>query len=158
MSQTQPITIQLPNPIFHQLQEISVTTQQSIEQLITQRLLGTLTSSPSTETQIPAANLHLITSLIKLALSFSPEECQILDRQIQAPDTELDSLFTTLATGPASSSPINLLPNDDTIRQAIAIGLDALAAGQYEDYDEAELHSLFEDIKRNGRLQRGIEL
>lgn len=154
MSQTQPITIELPTPIFHQLQEISVTTQQSIEQIITQRLLGTLTASPNEEPQIPAANLHLITSLIKLALSFSPEECQILDQRIQSPDTELDSILTELATPPSSQTD---LPNDELIRQAISIGLEALEAGQYEDYDEEGLQNLFEDIKRNGRLQRGMK-
>lgn len=111
-------------------------------------------SAETAETEIPAANLHLITSLIKLALSFSPEECQILDQRIQSSQTELDSIFSELTPGP--SSPMDL-PTDDTIRQAIAIGLEALAAGQYEDYDEAGLDNLFEDIKRNGRLQRGIE-
>jgi hypothetical protein len=156
MSQTQPITIELPTLIFHQLQALSLTTQQSIEQLITQRLLGTLTASPNPDVQIPAANLHLITNLIKLALDLSPEECQSLDRRIQSPDTELSSIFPELTTS-SPPSPQTDLPSDDIIRQAVAIGLEALAAGQYEDYDEVGLHNLFEDIKRNGRLQRGIE-
>lgn len=161
MSQTQPITIELPTPIFHQLQEISATTQQSIEQLITERLLETLTPSPSPVAQIPAANLHLINNLVRLALSFSPEECQTLDRRIQAPDTELDTLFTELAPGPAASTQMGLpeiieRPDDEIVRRAVATGLEALAAGQYQDYDETSLQSLFEDIKRNGRSQRGI--
>ncbi len=152
MSRTQPITIELPTQVFHQLQEISVTTQQSIEQLITQRLVGTLTTVASPDAQIPAANLHLITSLIKLALSFNPEECQTLEQYIQSPAADLATFFSEVAI----SSPLDL-PDDDRVRQAVGIGLDALAAGQYQDYDETGLQALFEDIKRNGRLQRGIK-
>jgi hypothetical protein len=154
MIQIQPITIELPTPILHQLQEISATTQQSIEQVIIQRLLGTIPAPVSQATQISPANLHLITNLIRLALSLSPEECQTLDQQIQSADPQLATQLTRLAI---PSTPVDLL-DDDSIRQAVAIGLEALAAGQYEDYDEIGLQNLFEDIKRNGRLQRGIEV
>jgi hypothetical protein len=152
MSQTQSITIELPSSVLDQLQGLSAATQQSIEQLITQRLIGTL-PPPSQTDQIPTANLQLITNLIRLALSLSPEECQTLDRQIQSADPELTNHLTGLAV---QSSPVELL-DEDSIRQAVAIGLEALAAGQYEDYDDVGLQNLFEDIKRNGRLERGIE-
>jgi hypothetical protein len=43
------------------------------------------------------------------------------------------------------------------LREAATIGLQALEDGKYTDYDAEGLQGLFDNIKRQGRLQRGIE-
>ncbi len=48
-------------------------------------------------------------------------------------------------------------PTGEAVQQAVAIGLAALETRQYSDYDEIGLQGLFDEIKREGRSQRGIE-
>jgi hypothetical protein len=45
---------------------------------------------------------------------------------------------------------------DGVLRQAVAVGLEAVEKGEYTDCDEAGLEALFDRVKQNGRLQRGI--
>jgi hypothetical protein len=45
----------------------------------------------------------------------------------------------------------------DEAKQAIAEGLDAFEAGRYTECDEAGLQGLFDKIKHNARLKRGIQ-
>ncbi len=46
---------------------------------------------------------------------------------------------------------------DEVLRQAVAVGLEAVEKGDYDDYDEAGLEALFDRVKQNGRSRRGIQ-
>ncbi len=46
---------------------------------------------------------------------------------------------------------------DEVLRQAVAIGLEAVEKGEYDDCDEAGLEVLFDRVKQNGRSRRGIQ-
>jgi hypothetical protein len=46
---------------------------------------------------------------------------------------------------------------DGLLRQAVAVGLEAVEKGEYEDCDDAGLEALFDRVKQKGRLQRGIQ-
>jgi hypothetical protein len=43
---------------------------------------------------------------------------------------------------------------DAVLRQAVAVGLEAVEKGEYVDCDEAGLESLFDRVKQNGRSPR----
>ncbi len=43
---------------------------------------------------------------------------------------------------------------DAVLRQAVAVGLEAVENGEYDDYDEAGLEALFDRVKQNGRSPR----
>jgi hypothetical protein len=43
---------------------------------------------------------------------------------------------------------------DAVLRQAVAVGLEAVEKGEYDDYDEAGLEALFDRVKQNGRSLR----
>lgn len=45
----------------------------------------------------------------------------------------------------------------EELRQAATIGVMALEAGQYADYDADGLQDLFDGIKQSGRSHRGIK-
>jgi predicted RNase H-like HicB family nuclease len=45
---------------------------------------------------------------------------------------------------------------DETLRQAVDVGLAAMENGEYDDYDEAGLEALFDRVKQNGRSRPGI--
>jgi predicted RNase H-like HicB family nuclease len=40
---------------------------------------------------------------------------------------------------------------DETLQQAVDVGLAAVENGEYDDYDEAGLEALFDRVKQNGR-------
>ncbi len=46
---------------------------------------------------------------------------------------------------------------DEVLRQAVAVGLEAVEKGEYDDCDEAGLEALFDRVKQNGRSRRGIQ-
>jgi hypothetical protein len=47
---------------------------------------------------------------------------------------------------------------DEVLRQAVAVGLEAVENGEYDDYDDAAgLDGLFDRVKQNGRSRRGIQ-
>ena len=46
---------------------------------------------------------------------------------------------------------------DEVLRQAVAVGLEAVEKGDYDDYDETGLEALFDRVKQNGRSRRGIQ-
>jgi hypothetical protein len=46
---------------------------------------------------------------------------------------------------------------DEVLRQAVAVGLEAVEKGEYDDCDEADLEALFDRVKQNGRSRRGIQ-
>jgi nitrogen fixation-related uncharacterized protein len=46
---------------------------------------------------------------------------------------------------------------DAVLQQAVAVGLEAVENGEYDDYDEAGLEALFDRVKQNGRSRRGIQ-
>jgi hypothetical protein len=59
-------------------------------------------------------------------------------------------------------SQVRLLSEDSSwtvedLQQAAEIGLQALEAEQYADYDAEGLQNLFDGIKRSGRSRRSIE-
>ena len=39
------------------------------------------------------------------------------------------------------------------LRQDLQVGIEQLQNGQYDDYDEATIDELFEDIRRDGRQE-----
>ncbi len=43
---------------------------------------------------------------------------------------------------------------DEVLRQAVAVGLEAVEKGDYDDYDEAGLDTLFDRVKQNGRSRQ----
>jgi hypothetical protein len=46
---------------------------------------------------------------------------------------------------------------DEVLRQAVAVGLEAVENGEYDDYDAVGLDGLFDRVKQNGRSRRGIQ-
>lgn len=46
---------------------------------------------------------------------------------------------------------------DGVLRQAVAVGLEAVEKGEYDDCDEAGLEALFDRVKQNARSRRGIQ-
>jgi hypothetical protein len=46
---------------------------------------------------------------------------------------------------------------DEVLRQAVAVGLEAVENGEYDDYDAVGLDGLFDRVKQNGRSRHRIQ-
>lgn len=77
---------------------------------------------------------------------------------IQIPIAQFEALLKMVK----DPNQVRLLSEDaswtvEELRQAARIGVMALEAKEYTDYDADGLQDLFDGIKRRGRSQRGIE-
>jgi predicted transcriptional regulator len=150
MSQTQTVTIELPDVIFQQLTQIAADNQQSIEQLIASNLITysppvAIANNPGLQQVLaelqsisldaiqPLIQLKLLDILARIILVLNPEDRQFLDQRV--------------SQGLADN--INL--SDEELRQAVSVGMADVEAGRYTTYDEAGLQSFFDDIKRKAR-------
>jgi predicted transcriptional regulator len=150
MSQTQTVTIELPDVIFQQLTQLAAENQQSIEQLIAGNLI---TYSPpaaiandlvlqqalaelqaiSVDALQPLIQLKLLDILARIILVLDPDDRQFLDQKV--------------SQGLADN--INL--SDEELRQAVLVGVADVEAGRYTTYDEAGLQTFFDDIQRKAQ-------
>jgi toxin ParE1/3/4 len=150
MSQTQTVTIELPDVIFQQLTQIAADNQQSIEQLIAGNLI---TYSPpsaiandlvlqqalaelqaiSLDALQPLIQLKLLDILARIILVLDPDDRQFLDQKV--------------SQGLADN--INL--SNEELRQAVLVGMADVEAGRYTTYDEAGLQTFFDDIQRKAQ-------
>ena len=86
-------------------------------------------------------NAKLIDSIALIILSLNDEERQLLAQKIQYP----------LLSGEELQRKRGALQRD------IALGVEQLKNGEYNDYDDSSLPSLFETIKVRGKQQRSQE-
>jgi hypothetical protein len=78
---------------------------------------------------------------------------------VQIPIAQFDSL---LGLVPQQSQVLvmddeDLGLTDGELRQAVAVGLEAVEHGEYDDCDETGLEALFDRVKQNARSRRGIQ-
>jgi hypothetical protein len=82
-------------------------------------------------------NSNLIDALAQIILSLTDEERQLLEQRIQAPTTESE-----------------LQQQREMLRHDLAIGIEQLKRGEYQEYDDASLPHLLTTIKSRGQAGR----
>lgn len=95
--QTQPITIELPEPVMRQLMRIAAATQQPIEALVTQSVLSNLPPSvdnaPS-ELQADLLAMQRLSIEDLYAIAQAPADAEVCDRQAELLERHEDHQLT----------------------------------------------------------------